>query len=92
MSLKDEIEEKVRKYLNSTYDINEGYTIPDKSNVGFGAKAKRLKDTVVMYVDLRGSRDLLSSNSALEAARAHKAFLYAASKCVRDQDGKLRSS
>lgn len=91
MSLKDEIENKVKEYLQSSYDIDEGYTIPDKPEIGFGAKGKKLKHAVVVYIDLRGSRDLLSDNSDLMAARAHKAFLYAAAKCVRDQDGELRS-
>jgi adenylate cyclase len=91
MSLKEEIETQVKGYLNSKYDIKEGYIIPDKTDIGFGAKAKILKRPVAMYVDLRGSRELLSDHTALIAARAHKSFLYAAAKCVRDQDGKLRS-
>jgi len=83
MSLKDQIEAKAKEYLNSTYDIDEGHVIPDKSDIGFGAKGKKLKHAIVMYVDLRGSRKLLSSNTDLVAAKAHKAFLYAASKMYK---------
>lgn len=91
MGLNDEITNKVNDYLNSTYTIDEGYIVPQKSDIGFGAKGKKLKHAVVMFTDLRGSKKILSDNSDLTAARAHKAFLYAASKCVRDQNGKLRS-
>ncbi|MAX73700.1 MAG: hypothetical protein CMH66_08540 [Nioella sp.] len=91
MGLKDEIDAQVSKYLKSRYEVSEGYTIPEKSDIAFGARAKKLKHAVVLYADLRGSKKIVSEHSALTAVRAHKAFLYAASKCVRDQDGKLRS-
>lgn len=91
MSLKEEIEEKIKGYLGSTYDVNEGYAIPEKSDIAFGPSAKKLKHAVVLYADLRGSRELLSDKTALFATRAHKAFLYACSKCIREQDGHLRS-
>ena len=89
--LKDEINEKVEKYMKSSYDIQEGYSIPDKKDVGFGAKAKLLKHVIVMYADLRDSRSILSDDSQLLTARAHKSFLYAASKCIRNEDGYMRS-
>lgn len=91
MSLKEEIEQKVKGYLSSTYDISEGYTIPEKSDITFGPSAKKLKHAVVLYADLRGSKELLSDKTPLFATRAHKAFLYACSKCILEQDGHLRS-
>lgn len=89
--LKDEISEKVNDYMISKYDVIDGQTIPDKQSIGFGAKAKRLKHAIVMYTDLRDSRGLLSNNPHLLTARAHKSFLYVASKCIRNEDGHLRS-
>ena len=91
MGLKDEISEKIKDYMGSSYDISEGYTIPGKQDIGFGAKGKKLKHAVVLYADLRDSRNLLTDNSHLLACRAHKSFLYAVSKCVKNQDGHLRS-
>lgn len=91
MGLKEEIDAQVSKYLKSQYEVSEGYSIPEKSDIAFGPRAKKLKHAVVLYADLRGSKKILSERSALTAVRAHKAFLYAASKCIRAQDGKLRS-
>ncbi len=90
MSLKDEITDKVDAYMRSKYEITDAYVIPDKQSISFGAKAKKL-NAVVMYVDLRASRNLLSGNTPLLTCRVHKAFLYAVSKCIRDQQGELRS-
>jgi len=89
--LKDEIKEKVNTYMTSKYDVINAQVIPDKLSVGFGAKAKKLKHAIVMYTDLRDSRSILSDNEYLLTARAHKSFLYAASKCIRNEDGYLRS-
>jgi len=91
VAIKDEIEEKIGIYLNSKYEISNGHSIPEKSDIAFGPKAKKLAHVIVLYADLRGSRDLLSKHSALIAARAHKAFLYACSKCIRKHGGHLRS-
>ena len=91
MALSEDIKNKVKDYVNSKYDVTEGYTIPGKEDIGFGAKAKKLKQVVVLFTDLRGSKKILSNNSSIDAGRAHKAFLFAAAKCIRDQDGYLRS-
>lgn len=90
VGLKDEITERVQQYMNSQYETTDANVVPDKTTVQFGAKAKKLS-AVAMYVDLRGSRQLLSEHSKLLSARAHKSFLYAAAKCVRAEDGHLRS-
>lgn len=91
MSLGEEIKEKVEGYMGSSYESTDAVVVPDKQSIGFGAKAKNIKVGVVLYADIRGSRDLLSNGTPLSAARAHKSFLYAAAKCVRDQNGELRS-
>lgn len=90
-ALKEEIKEKVNQYMQSKYDVVDGKKVPDKQGIGFGAKAKNLKHAIVLYADLRDSRGILSDNSHLLAARTHKSFLYAASKCIRNEDGHLRS-
>ena len=91
MSLGEEIKEKITGYMNSKYDTTDANVVPDKQSIGFGPKAKNIKHGVILYADIRGSRDLLSNGTPLSAARAHKSFLYAVAKCTRNQDGKLRS-
>lgn len=91
MSLKQQILDQTDIYITSKYTINEGYTIPFKPNVTFGAQAKKLKHAVAVYVDIRGSRKILSKYGPIETARAHKAFIYAVSKCLKSEDGHVRS-
>lgn len=91
MSLGDDIKEKVAGFMGSRYDITEATVIPDKASIQFGAHAKKLKQAIVLFADIRGSRKFLSDGTPLSAARAHKSFLYAASKCIRNERGELRS-
>jgi len=91
MSLKEEIIQKVKDYMTSQYEVTDANVVPDKQSISFGAKAKKMKHAIVLYADLRDSRGILSDNSHILACRAHKAFLYAASKCIRNESGELRS-
>jgi len=91
MSLGEEIKEKISEYMSSKYDITDAIVIPDKNSISFGAQAKKIKHGIVLYADIRGSRDLLSDGTPLLTARTHKSFLYVVAKCIRNQDGKLRS-
>lgn len=91
MSLKDEIKDKINDYMGSRYETDDGHSIPSKQDIGFGPRAKKLKQAIVLYADLRDSRSILSDNSHLLACRAHKAFIFAAAKCIRNQNGHLRS-
>ncbi len=91
MSLKGEIKERVDAYLYSEYEITKANVIPDKKSIAFGAKAKEMFARI-LFIDIRGSRKILSeTDDPLESCRAHKAFLYAASKCIRNEDGQIRS-
>ncbi len=90
MSLSEDIKNKVSEYINSKYEITDGIVTPDKKSISFGAQAKKIW-SVVLYIDIRDSRKLMESENLLIAARVHKSFLFAASKCVREHDGDLRS-
>lgn len=91
MSLKDTIEDQVDRYITSNYSVDDGYSIPLKTDITFGPHAKKINHAVAVYIDIRGSRKILSNHGSIATARAHKSFIYAASKCLKDQDGKLRS-
>ncbi len=90
MALKDEIEKMVDGYMNSTYEITDAYSIPDKNTLSLGATAKDLS-AIIMFIDIRESRLILGDHKRLFAIRAHKSLLYIASKCVRNEDGHIRS-
>lgn len=90
MGLREEIKGKIDTYMKSRYEITDANVVPDKQSIGFGAKAKKIWARAV-YFDLRNSRSLLAEHSELLAARVHKSFLYAASKCIRNEGGDIRS-
>jgi class 3 adenylate cyclase len=46
---------------------------------------------VVMYVDMRGSRKLLSKATPFVSVKVHRAFLQAIVYCVENRDGHFRS-
>jgi class 3 adenylate cyclase len=90
MSLSDDIKDMVNKFLTSKYDISDANVVPDKDSLTFGATAKKLW-AAALFIDMRGSRQVLSDGTALQSCRVHKSFLHAASKCIRNRDGDLRS-
>lgn len=90
MGLKDDLNDYIEGFLGSEYSITRADVIPDKSSLTFGATAKEL-NAVIIYIDMRGSRKILSDQDALASARVHKSFLHCLSKCIRKNDGFIRS-
>lgn len=91
MSLSDEIEERVKKYLNAGYETTRANIVPDKSSIAFGKNAKEMK-AKILCIDIRSSKKILSETGApLESCKVHKAFLYVASKCIRKENGYMRN-
>lgn len=90
MGLKDQIKERVEDYLDGTYSVSDGYTIPTRGDLTFGKTAKKLKCNV-LYADLRGSKKIVSDHGHTAAIRIHKCFLYVVAKCVKKQGGYIRS-
>ena len=90
VTLKDDIQKRIDEFLLTRYDITDAYVVPDTSSVTFGGTAKKFFARV-LYLDLRQSRQLLANNTELVSLRAHKAFIYAAAKCIRAEGGELRS-
>ena len=90
MSLKDEIEIKVREYLEGDYEIVEVKKIPSVDEVPFGKIAYKM-NLCTFYIDLRHSTDLLFLHQKLTAGKIHKSFLYTVSKVVNFFGGQIRS-
>lgn len=90
MGFSEDIKEMVNGFLTSTYDITDANVVPDKDSLTFGATAKTMNATS-LFIDMRGSRQVLSNGTALQSCRVHKSFLHIASKCIRNRDGDLRS-
>jgi class 3 adenylate cyclase len=89
MSLKTDIEAKVREYLKGDYDIQDFKGIPSVEKIAFGNVAKRVQ-LCALYIDLRRSTDLLFVHQKQTAGKIHKAFLHSAAAIVLDDGGYIR--
>ena len=90
MSLKDDIEKQVKDYIHSEYNISKSNVVPRRSHLTFGPSAKEMWGRV-LFIDLRKSRQILAERNDLVSIKTHKSFLYAVSKCIRSEDGEIRS-
>mgnify|MGYP000869306049 FL=1 len=86
----DEIEDKVKDYLDGDYEITETKEIPSVDDVPFGKKAKKMK-LCAYCIDIRKSTELLTVHQKQTCGKIHKAFLAAASKVVLENGGEIRS-
>lgn len=90
MELVNDINNKVKDYLDGDYEIQEVKTIPKVDNVAFGKKAKKL-DVCAFNIDLRKSSELLEVHQKQTSGKIHKAFLTATSMVVNHYGGEIRS-
>ncbi len=89
MGIVNDLENKVRDYLEGDYEVTETQTIPSADNVTFGKKAKKMK-LCAYCIDLRKSSELLTVHQK-QTSEIHKAFLAVASKVVLENGGEIRS-
>lgn len=90
MGIADELENKVREYLDGDYEVTETETIPSVDNVPFGKKAKKMK-LCAFCIDLRGSSELLEGHHKQTSGKIHKAYLSVVSRIVSEKGGEIRS-
>ena len=81
----------IKSLLNDSYERKETRGVPKRSDLTFGNTLTRMPHAVVMYVDMRGSRKLLSKTTAFVSVKAHRSFLQAIVYCVEGRDGHFRS-
>lgn len=88
-----EIHNKVKEYLApGSYQVTEIDYIPDidDRNIAFGSKGVKLKASV-LYLDMRGSTDVIKQHHKYTVAKLQKAYLHIASQVVSDNGGFVRS-
>ena len=90
MAFVNDLENKVRDYLDGNYEITETETIPSFEDVAFGKKAKKMK-LCAYCIDIRNSTELLTIHQKQTSGKIHKAFLTIASKAVLEYGGEIRS-
>ncbi len=91
MATNQEILDKLDEYLNQSYVQEETRVVPKISDLTFGNTTKKMPFAVVLYVDMRKSRKLLSDATTFWSIKVHRAFLLALTYCVERRDGHMRS-
>lgn len=90
MSFVEDLEKKVKDYLDGDYEIIDAKEIPSVDNVAFGKKAKKMY-LCVLCIDLRKSTELMFIHEKETSGRIHKAFLTVVSQVVLKNKGRIRS-
>ncbi len=90
MSHKDNFD-VVKDLLKSNYSCIEGYSIPFKKDLTFDNKYKKIKNAVVVYLDMRHSRRIMFDQNEYKSLKTHRAFLQAFISCMDYNDGRFRS-
>lgn len=81
----------IRSMLNDSYTKEETSVIPKKNDLTFGNTLKKIKHTVVFYVDMRGSRKVIQDATSFMSVKVHRSFLQAITYCVENRGGHFRS-
>lgn len=91
MATNQETLNKIGEYLNQSYTQEETRVVPKRPDLTFGNSAKKMKHAVVVYVDMRKSKKILSDATTFWSVKIHKSFLLALTHCVECRDGHMRS-
>lgn len=92
MGLRKDIIETVREILNDRFISEETSSVPDISNskLTFGNTGLVFEATV-LYVDMRGSTELLEKHNKPVVAKLHKAYFQTIVSIANSESGEVRS-
>lgn len=92
MGLRKNIIDAVREILNDRFISEETSSVPDISNskLTFGNTGAEFEATV-LYVDMRGSTELLEKHNKPVVAKLHKAYFQTIVSIANSQSGAVRS-
>jgi len=91
MATNQETLDIIDDYLNASYVKEDTRVVPKKPDLTFGNTTKKISFAVVIYVDMRKSRKILSDASTFWSVKIHRAFLLALTHCVERREGRMRS-
>ena len=90
MSLKDDLQSAIDEFFSGTYEITQGYVIPNVDDIKFG-KYGREMELAMLFIDIRESTKIVGGFRRATAARMYKSFLKGVAKIARNNNGELRS-
>jgi adenylate cyclase len=92
MALKEDIIYKVKTILDEKFDVTDVTYVPriDDSKLTFGNTGLKFEATV-LYIDMRGSTELLGKHNRTVVAKIHMAYFHTIVKIANALGGNVRS-
>lgn len=90
MSLRNKLEEYVKKAFSDRWDTRNGQKVPETEDIKLGNEAVLL-DATVLYADLDSSTALVDNYKPWFASEIYKTFLYCSAKIIRKYGGVITS-
>jgi len=88
MSLKDELEKKVKSIFSEVWTTRNGQVVPSTDDLKLSNDAVEL-DGVVLYADMSESTKLVDKKKKPFAAEIYKTYLHCAAKIIRSEGGEI---
>jgi adenylate cyclase len=90
--VKKEIEDKVKDIIDSNFEVEYCYKVPDidDSRLTFGNKGLRFEATT-LYIDMRESTKILNKHNRPTVAKLHMAYFHTIVKIAKLMNGEVRS-
>ena len=90
--MKKEIEDKVKDIIDSKFNVEECYSVPDIDDSRLTFSNKGLKfDATTLYIDMRDSTKILNNHNRPTVAKLHMAYFHAIVKITKSMGGEVRS-
>ncbi len=90
MSLKNDLDDKVKEIFKEQWTERNGQVVPDPSDLKLSNDSVKLS-SVVLYADMSESTKLVDSKNAFFAAEVYKSFLHCSAKIIRSEGGEITS-
>lgn len=90
--MKKEIEDKVKEIIETNFEVEECYSVPDinDSRLTFGNKGLKFEATT-LYIDMRESTKILNKHNRPTVAKLHMAYFHTIVKIAKSLGGEVRS-
>jgi adenylate cyclase len=92
MGLKQDITDKVKAIVDEEFKVEDVSYVPDikNSKLTFGNTGLRF-DATVLYIDMRGSTEILNKHNKRTVAKVHMAYFHTIVKIAKALGGEVRS-
>ena len=91
MTLADEIKAKASGIFAERWTTRKGTVVPAPADLKHSNDAVEFERATVLYADLDGSTAMVDKETLTRSAEIYKAYLYAASRLIRNNSGDIVS-